>query len=100
MMHPLLRSVALGICTSNSTMGATVFECQFCPDLPILREIVGPHAGRGVKSAGERFEVFDIERGDYFAHHSRIPTAEYLAQFVPKRLQRPGRFFCRSATLC
>ena len=42
MMHPLLRSVALGICTSNSTMGATVFECQFCPDLPILREVVGP----------------------------------------------------------
>lgn len=40
-----------------------------------------PHAGRGVKVEGERFVVYDIERGDYFAHHSRLPTAEYLAKF-------------------
>jgi hypothetical protein len=40
-----------------------------------------PHAGRGVKKEGERFVVYDIERGDYFAHHSRPPTAEYIARF-------------------
>jgi hypothetical protein len=40
-----------------------------------------PHAGRGVKAGGERFMLYDIERGDYFAHHSRLATAEYLAQF-------------------
>jgi hypothetical protein len=40
-----------------------------------------PHAGRGVKAEGVRFVVYDIERGDYFAHHSRLSTAEYLAQF-------------------
>jgi hypothetical protein len=40
-----------------------------------------PHAGRGVKVEGERFVVYDIDRGDYFAHHSRLPTAEYLVQF-------------------
>jgi hypothetical protein len=40
-----------------------------------------PHAGRGVKADGERFAVYDIEQGDYFAHHSRLPTAEYVAQF-------------------
>jgi len=40
-----------------------------------------PHAGRGVKAEGERFELFDIVTGDYFAHHSRLPTVEYLAQF-------------------
>jgi hypothetical protein len=38
-------------------------------------------AGRGVKAQSERFVVCDIERGDYFAHHSRLPTADYLAQF-------------------
>jgi hypothetical protein len=40
-----------------------------------------PNAGRGVKAKGERFAVYDIEQGDYFAHHSRFPTAEYVAQF-------------------
>ena len=40
-----------------------------------------PHAGRGVMADDDRFVVYDIERGDYFAHHSRLPTAEYLAQF-------------------
>jgi hypothetical protein len=39
------------------------------------------HAGRGVKADGKRFTVYDVERGDYFAHDSRLPTAEYLAQF-------------------
>lgn len=39
------------------------------------------HAGRGVKMEGDRFEVHDIKQGDYFDHHSRLPTAEYLAQF-------------------
>ena len=39
------------------------------------------HAGRGVKPDGERFVVYDIEKGNYFAHHSRLPTAEYLEQF-------------------
>ena len=34
-----------------------------------------------MKVEGEQFVVYDIERGDYFAHHSRLPTAEYLAQF-------------------
>jgi len=40
-----------------------------------------PDAGRAVETAGDRFAVFDIEQGDYFAHHSRLSTAEYLAQF-------------------
>jgi hypothetical protein len=40
-----------------------------------------PHAGRGVKAEGERFIVYDIKRGDYFAHHSRLATAEYLVRF-------------------
>jgi hypothetical protein len=40
-----------------------------------------PHAGRGVKAEGERFVVYDIKRGDYFAHESRLATAEYLARF-------------------
>jgi hypothetical protein len=40
-----------------------------------------PHAGRGVKADGERFALHDIEQGDYFAHHSRLPTAAYIAQF-------------------
>ena len=26
-----------------------------------------PHAGRGVKAEGERFVVYDIERGEYLA---------------------------------
>jgi hypothetical protein len=40
-----------------------------------------PHAGRGVRADGERFVVSDIEQGDYFAHHGRLPTADYLARF-------------------
>jgi hypothetical protein len=40
-----------------------------------------PHEGRGVKKEGERFVVYDIERGNYFDHYSRLPTAEYIAQF-------------------
>ena len=40
-----------------------------------------PQAGRGVRADGERFVVYDIEQGDYFAHHSRLPTAEYLTRF-------------------
>jgi hypothetical protein len=40
-----------------------------------------PHAGRGVEIEGDRLAVFDVEQGDYFAHHSRLATAEYRAQF-------------------
>ena len=40
-----------------------------------------PHAGRGVKWDGERFVVYDVERRDYFDHHSRLPTTEYVARF-------------------
>jgi hypothetical protein len=40
-----------------------------------------PHAGRGVRVEGKRFIVYDIERGDYFAHHSRLSTATYFAKF-------------------
>src|SRR5262245_35746379 len=40
-----------------------------------------PHAGRGAKPDGEQFAVYDLEHGDYFAHHSRIPTKEYLESF-------------------
>jgi len=40
-----------------------------------------PHAGRTVKTDGGRFAVYDIEQCDYFAHHSRLPTAEYVTQF-------------------
>ena len=40
-----------------------------------------PHAGRGVNFDGNRFVIHEVERGDYFAHHSRLPTAEYLARF-------------------
>jgi hypothetical protein len=42
-----------------------------------------PHAGRSVRAEGERFVISDIEWGDYFAHHSRLSTAEYIAQFGP-----------------
>jgi len=38
-------------------------------------------AGRGVRMEGDRFVVYDIQRGDYFAHHSRLATADYLRQF-------------------
>lgn len=40
-----------------------------------------PHAGRSVRAEGGRFVVCDIERGNYFDHHSRLSTTEYLAQF-------------------
>ncbi len=40
-----------------------------------------PHAGRGVRAEGERFVVYDVERGNYFDHHSWLSTVEYLAQF-------------------
>lgn len=40
-----------------------------------------PNAGRGVKVNGDRFTLYDIGQGDYFAHHSRLPTAEYIALF-------------------
>jgi hypothetical protein len=40
-----------------------------------------PHAGRRVEMEGDRLAVFDVEQGDYFAHHSRLATAEYRAQF-------------------
>ena len=40
-----------------------------------------PHAGRGVRADGDRFVVYEVKRGEYFDHHSRLSTAEYLAQF-------------------
>jgi len=40
-----------------------------------------PQAGRGVRKDGNRFVVDDIVRSDYIEHHSRLTTAEYLAQF-------------------
>ena len=40
-----------------------------------------PHAGRQVKAEGDAFAVCDIERGDYFNHHSRLSTADYRDQF-------------------
>ncbi|MCO6456991.1 MAG: hypothetical protein J5I93_16955 [Pirellulaceae bacterium] len=58
--------------------------CKHLPFFPPGASFVffpNPHAGRGVKAEGERFKVYDIKRGDYFPHHSRLATAEYLAQF-------------------
>lgn len=40
-----------------------------------------PYAGSGVKADGEQFIVYDVECADYFAHHSRLSTAEYVDQF-------------------
>jgi hypothetical protein len=42
---------------------------------------LNPHAGRAVKLADGRFTVYDVETGDYFAHHSRLATADYLRRF-------------------
>jgi hypothetical protein len=42
---------------------------------------LNPHAGRGVREAGGVFTVYDVKRGDYFQHHSRLRTAEYLSRF-------------------
>lgn len=39
------------------------------------------HAGRVVSAVGDRFEVNHIAEGDYFRHHSRLATKEYLDQF-------------------
>ena len=39
------------------------------------------HAGRGMKRVGEQFRWCDVEKGDYFAHHSRLSTVEYVARF-------------------
>jgi hypothetical protein len=40
-----------------------------------------PNAGRGVRADADRFVVYDVDRGEYFDHHSRLSTAEYLVQF-------------------
>ena len=40
-----------------------------------------PHAGRGVRSEADQFAVYDIEQGDYFQHHSRLATRDYLDLF-------------------
>lgn len=39
------------------------------------------HAGRAVTAVGDRYVISDVEQGDYFTHHSQLPTAEYLARF-------------------
>src|SRR5262245_29905020 len=55
-------------------------ESDNCPMGP-RQQAANLHAGRGVKAEGDRFVVYDIEQGDYFAHHGRLSTAEYIAQF-------------------
>ena len=40
-----------------------------------------PHAGRGLRYEGDQLVTYEISKGDYFAHHGRLPTAEYLANF-------------------
>ncbi len=40
-----------------------------------------PHAGRGVRTDGDRFVVYDVDRAEYFDHPSRLATSVYLAQF-------------------
>ena len=40
-----------------------------------------PQAGRGVRRDGDQIVDFDVETGDYFEHHSRLSTADYVAQF-------------------
>src|SRR3712207_6983975 len=43
---------------------------------------LSPDAGRGVREAGDgTLAVYDVERPDYFAHHSQLTTAEYRARF-------------------
>ena len=53
----------------------------FFPPGASLVVFPNPHAGRGVRADGDRFVVYDVERGNYFDHPSRLSTAEYLAQF-------------------
>jgi hypothetical protein len=40
-----------------------------------------PHAGRRVRAEGGRFVVSNVDRGEYFDHHSRLSTTEYLTRF-------------------
>ncbi len=42
---------------------------------------LNPHAGKGVSLADEPFVVYEIDKGDYFSHHSRLATAEYFDRF-------------------
>ena len=40
-----------------------------------------PQAGCGFRKAGDDLVAYEIDQGDYFAHHSRLATAEYVAEF-------------------
>jgi hypothetical protein len=42
---------------------------------------LNPSAGMGVHKVGDAYAAYDVGRGDYFEHHSRLATAEYLRQF-------------------
>lgn len=42
---------------------------------------LNPHAGRGVEPAGGGFTLIDLDRGDYFRHHSSLATAAYRERF-------------------
>ena len=43
---------------------------------------LNPHAGHGVETRGDgSVSIFELERGDYFVHHSRLSTAEYQDRF-------------------
>ena len=42
---------------------------------------LNPNAGMGVQQKDGVYKVYSIERADYFQHHSRLATADYLASF-------------------
>ncbi len=42
---------------------------------------LNPNAGMGVQQKDGVYSVYKIESADYFHHHSRLTTADYLARF-------------------
>ncbi len=42
---------------------------------------INPHAGCNVRRSEESFIVRDIDRGDYFEHHSRLSTKDYRDRY-------------------
>ena len=42
---------------------------------------LNPNAGMGVQHKDGVYNVFNVERADYFQHHSRLTTVDYLARF-------------------